>query len=729
MNAGRHNGAHGFDTRGRRTSMVEIGFDRPLAPADALAADKLGRLGYAQSAVAALSSVSTTSGLVLSVEGAWGSGKTSTLAMIEALLAAQSPKPVIVRFNPWLIGERDALLRHFLSRISAAVSLADGASDGKRVARELKSYSKVFDFMKLVPGAEPWASLVKSVLEAAGESVDSVSGLKAPDVEARKAKVEEALRRFSRPVVVFIDDVDRLYPAEVFEMVRIVKAVGDLPNVGYVLAWDPDYVGAALASAGVPRAESYLDKVVQLRLPVPAIAAHARGLLINEALSRLDAEADRQFFPNAEDRLATLYFSGLRELLDQPRDYARVFNTVAAIEPILRGEVVLADIIGFAAIVVKAPAVFEVMREEPRWFVGHLPGDSGFRDAAEILAEGAERLLAAYAQCTRPAAARALVHRLFPMTASARSKGFVERIIDVEGHIAAPHRLMVALQLHLSVADVSLVSARRYLQHPDQRSAIAESLTERNCLEFLEALGDLAAATAIAGVSDVEKLCVDIARIADTKPFVMRSQDRSGFFRLPAENVAIRAIAMATKSLDAGRAAIAQRIVEDPSSLTVAVELFGLSFLNSRDEDGENEVKCAAGSEDQLRKVLTQNVMAAAKSGRLLDTCNPGYVLWRMSQIDSAMCPAVFAALKKSDATLDRFALAILSHSYDSYKGQQYALPEDTSKVTAYVALSDFKNHARKRLAHPTLGLPATAAWRAVVEGRAIYGVDGSYAK
>ncbi|WP_265945835.1 P-loop NTPase fold protein [Dechloromonas sp. A34] len=92
---------------------VELGFDRPLSPKDALIADKLGRQGYAQAAVNALGRVSSMAGFVISVEGAWGSGKTSTLAMMEALLRTKNPAPVIVHFNPWLVGDRDALLRHF----------------------------------------------------------------------------------------------------------------------------------------------------------------------------------------------------------------------------------------------------------------------------------------------------------------------------------------------------------------------------------------------------------------------------------------------------------------------------------------------------------------------------------------------------------------------------------------------------------------------------------------
>lgn len=91
-------------------------------------------------------------------------------------------------------------------------------------------------------------------------------------------------------------------------------------------------------------------------------------------------------------------------------------------------------------------------------------------------------------------------------------------------------------------------------------------------------------------------------------------------------------------------------------------------------------------------------------------------------------CPKVFAALKAVDPSLDGFALAILSHSFDSTKGQRYSLPDDRSKVEAYCSLHDLKKYASERMADQTLELPAKAAWRAVAEEKSIYGVDGSYA-
>jgi predicted KAP-like P-loop ATPase len=190
-------------------------------------ADALHRTSFARSVTDVLKRVSPEAGLVASLEGAWGSGKTSLLAMLEDLIEEEpeATRPVVVHFNPWLIGDRDALLRQFFASIAKAVRLTDHAKEGKRVAKELKTYSKAFDVLKLIPGAEPWASIVKSVVESMGNATEAVADYKTPDIEARKEALEQALRKFPRRIVVFVDDIDRLFPAEAFEMVRIVKAV------------------------------------------------------------------------------------------------------------------------------------------------------------------------------------------------------------------------------------------------------------------------------------------------------------------------------------------------------------------------------------------------------------------------------------------------------------------------------------------------------------------------
>lgn len=711
------------------TPQPQPALDRPLETGSAVKGDKLSREGFARAAVAAIKKANALNGLVLSVEGAWGSGKTSTLAMLEELLSEDETLPTVVRFNPWLVGDRDSLLRHFLAKLAEAAKLTDNAKAGKKAAKELKTYAKVFDVVKLIPGAEPWASLVKSVIENLGDATDSIAEYKTPDIEVQKTKVEDALRKLEHRIVVFIDDIDRLFPLEVFEMIRIIKAVGDLPNVAYVVAWDHSYVTEALGAANVPQSRSYLDKIVQIRMPLPALSISARSRLVNDAIGLLHEDATRDYFPKSNDRISSLYFSGLRDLLEQPRDVIRVFNTVEVIEPALRGEIVFADIVALAALMVKAPLVFELLRRHPRWFVGLMPGDTSLTKKAETwIAEGEAPLQAAINASGSSEAVKALVNRVFPATAGAAGKYSFHRVIDTEGHIAAPARLSVALQMSVSGTDVSIVKAKRYLAHPDQRQAIEQALTTSNCLEFLEYLGEIGKALGPQSVADFNSLALAISRMVDTPPFVHRANDRSGFWSIKPERIAENALESLVAASARDRAdKIAELIIEDAASLSMGMHLLIRSFLND-EKPRDALLLCPVSSKPRLVKRVAANMLVAAQTGTLLSINTPGFLLRNLARFSPSTCPKVFAAIKEHDETLDQFALAIFQRGFDSNKGQTYYLPEETAIIEAYASLEMLRAHATTRLADPKLAFPARAAWMAVDSGKDVYGVDGTFA-
>ena len=709
-----------------------INFDIPLQAANALHGDKLDRTGYAESAAAALSKVSSSAGLVVSIEGAWGSGKTSALAMIEAILnqPGAAHQPLIVHFNPWLVGEKDVLLRHFLSRIAGAINLSDHSRDGKKVAKEIKAYSKAFDLVKLIPGAEPWTSLIKSVFNAVGDATGSIAEYKTPDIEAYKQKVEEALRQFQRPIIVSIDDIDRLFPNEVFEMVRIIKAVGELPHVGYVLAWDSAYVSSALEKLGVPYAGSYLDKVVQIRMPLPSLSLSARRKLINDALDELAPEALVPRFKAHDQRLSGLYYSGLRELLDQPRDMARVFNAVRMIEPPLRGEIVFADILGLAALSVKAPAVFELLRRNPRLFVGRVVDDHGLLEKSEdVIKAGTPERGLAYDASSSPSSVQRVVHYLFPSVAEAEDSYALGHASYVDGTIAHPARLAVALQLSVTSGDVSLEAAKRYLQQPEQRLAVIESLTTENCYAFLELLGDVAQSLGGEGIVDLDDLCMSIAGLPEQALFVDRAKAGKESIGLNAEDNALRAVVMLLKSVDSDRMdPLAEKIATDSRTLSCAAEIVTQSYVPQRRRYSE-QLTAPTRARDAVLQAFAANVLKAAQEDRLFQMNNPGFILWTLARSVPTDCPAIYAAVKAVQPSLDNFALEFLRNSWDSTNGQTYSLPRDESLHSVYCPLDDFKAHAASRLEDESLRNPAKAAWRSVVEGRNLYGVDGSEAR
>lgn len=708
---------------------ANLRLDRPLRSGEALAGDLLDRGGFVARVTDVLRRISPEAGLVVSIEGAWGSGKTSLLAMLEELLNAEpaEQRAVIVHFNPWLIGDRDALLRQFLASIAKAVKLTDHAKEGKRVAKELKTYSKAFDVLKLIPGAEPWASIVKSVVESVGNASEAVSDYKTPDIEARKAALENALRKFPQRIVVLLDDLDRLYPAEAYEMVRIVKAVGDLPNVGYVLAWDEKYVSAALDKLSVPFAATYLDKVVQVRLPVPPLSFPQRVILMNKALGRLAKEAHDSHFPGDEERLGSLFHNGLSELIEQPRDVVRLFDVVCSIEPGLRGEIHLADIFGLATLMIKAPAVFELLNRTPQAFVGRRPGSrTEFRDAKEVVEHYAAERDVAIDRYPHAKAVRDVVHWLFPQTAKADEVFTSGKAEFGEGHLAAPGRLLVALHLSTRPDDLSLVRVRQYLFTPAKRAEIAASLQPDNCIDFVAQLGNMAEGLGNDVAIDAESLAIDIARLVEGEVFVRRARERVDIFSMRAERVAVQAIGQLVKRLhEQASLSLAERILSDEMAVSVAARIAIMNFI-SDDRDQLDYLNVEAEHRESALEAFANNVNSAAQDGDLFARATPDLILWVLTRLRPERCKLVFEAIQQTDPTLDNFVEAMLKGAFDSNKGQSYRLPKNFQELENFIAIDLLKEFAVERLKDETLDYPVRAAWRALLEEKCIYGKDGS---
>ncbi len=228
------------------------------------------------------------------------------------------------------------------------------------------------------------------------------------------------------------------------------------------------------------------------------------------------------------------------------------------------------------------------------------------------------------------------------------------------------------------------------------------------------------------GIADLDGLCLDIARLVDRAPFPARSETRS-FFGMPAERLAIRTIEMIVKAVDQVRAdSIAPLIIRDSRSLTTAMRLMVLSYLAEDISDDDRFVAAAREEKDELIASFAANAVAASAHGQLLATCNPGLILWNLSRLAREVCPQVFEALRETDPALDGFALQILKHSFDSNNGQAYRPPEEEDVLEAYCPINLLREHACSRLADASLEYPERAAWQSLVEGRALYGKDGS---
>lgn len=171
-----------------------------------------------------------------------------------------------------------------------------------------------------VSGAGVLAKLLNKFSKTANEfSKESLASL--------NNRLREKLKLLNRPILIFVDDLDRLEPCEVVEVLRLVKAVADFPNVAYILAYDPEVIAISIQRAlRMPNGKSYLEKVVQASFKVPnPMNFDLRNWLMEEVSMLL---GDVPLASSARDRLNHASHFWCSEYLKTPRDVVRVINSM-----------------------------------------------------------------------------------------------------------------------------------------------------------------------------------------------------------------------------------------------------------------------------------------------------------------------------------------------------------------------------------------------------------------
>ncbi|NOJ39820.1 P-loop NTPase fold protein [Bradyrhizobium australiense] len=109
------------------TSSVDLGVtdEKKLkgdAPLKAIKDDEFGLAEISRSLSQILATRISADGYVLGLEGTWGSGK-STLANFVAEQLTQYDEHVVIRFEPWLIGEKNALIAAFFGQLAQQIEV------------------------------------------------------------------------------------------------------------------------------------------------------------------------------------------------------------------------------------------------------------------------------------------------------------------------------------------------------------------------------------------------------------------------------------------------------------------------------------------------------------------------------------------------------------------------------------------------------------------------------
>ena len=313
------------------------------------AQDKLGFGEMARHLSGVLLRKDLPGGFVVGIEGAWGSGKSSLANLTLMQLEGYDHGPIIIRFSPWLIGSRDDLLHQFFIALDSSISKHLPDQRRRHAKTLIRSYARAVARASPVIGAAAEAAVAFSSIPSGGilsRFVNCVANV-APDDETPslyqlKEGLCSELKNLRKPTLVFIDDLDRLEPLEATEVLRLVKAVADFPNITYILAYDPQRLARCLQTAtGYEEGEAYIEKIVQTAVKVPQpMHFDLRSWLYEEVRALVTPSTVSD---GAWERLERAVSVWCHEYVTTPRDIVRVSNAMKVYVAPVADKVDIAD--------------------------------------------------------------------------------------------------------------------------------------------------------------------------------------------------------------------------------------------------------------------------------------------------------------------------------------------------------------------------------------------------
>ena len=300
--------------------------DRPIASQEE---DLLGRSHFAGSLASAIKGWKGNESLVVALHGPWGSGKSSIKNMVlEALRHSDKTSHIVLEFNPWQWAGHEELAHAFFHEVGLALGRADTSKEGKKRATKWKSYAaylKAGSFLaggirKLVMGLlvligvlgisssvinALWFKLalvfvglcalllaalsgwMGTFFEKVAAALEALSEARKLELHELKKELADLLSELKTPLLVVIDDVDRLSSEEIKVLFQLVKANADFPNLIYLLLFQRDVVEKSLEEIAPITGREFLEKIVQVGFDVPRIERSRLERVLFSGLDKL----------------------------------------------------------------------------------------------------------------------------------------------------------------------------------------------------------------------------------------------------------------------------------------------------------------------------------------------------------------------------------------------------------------------------------------------------------
>lgn len=194
----------------------------------------------------------TDGAFVINISEKYGYGKSSFFLILkkQAQKGIKSNSLVLFEFKPWLCDTPQKIISEFFKLFGENLSkfIPDiNKNLNKYVGLLLEYYSSKNAFSYLINSYRKEHS---SILE-------------------KRKKLMEDIYRLERPVVILIDDVDRLHDDELMMLFSLLRNTADFPNLYYIMAVDVEYVKQVLKTKKIEDPDFYVKKFINVEFLLP----------------------------------------------------------------------------------------------------------------------------------------------------------------------------------------------------------------------------------------------------------------------------------------------------------------------------------------------------------------------------------------------------------------------------------------------------------------------------
>lgn len=275
------------------------------------------------------------------ITGEWGTGKTVFLNLLCSKLKG---KAEIVSFNPWLSRTPEQVTKDFFTALE------------KQLSPRHSSLSKPLrDYAHDITNAAGSGWLARLSFLFTNESLQS-----------KKDRLSNKFGELSKPVVVVVDDIDRMEGEEVFEVLRLIRNTADLKNTIYIAAYDRTYVTNVLDSVHILNSDAYLQKIFPVELHQPKVEDSQILQVLYDDLKKINFSS--KFVPGLKRRIDSVRWELIARTLGnyrQARRFARQYlMNVSYIQDVFSGELSLLDLFWLELLQVYDKTVYDILNTD-----------------------------------------------------------------------------------------------------------------------------------------------------------------------------------------------------------------------------------------------------------------------------------------------------------------------------------------------------------------------------